>query len=103
MYFNCIRPSVIVVYMYMYIMYLLCHVPISFFSVFFLKSIPVETVAQAMAIDAYKKYSQPTPEEPTDTLILDNTGIYSTVQVHVYLGVGGYETVRTCTCMHDYM
>ena len=63
-------------------------IPISFFSVFFLKSMPVGTVAQAMAIDAYKKYSQPIPEEPTDALILENTGIYSTVQVQVYLGGG---------------
>ena len=64
---------------------------------------PVVTVAQAMAIDAYKKYSQPIPEEPTDALILDNTGIYSTVQVQVYLGVGGYETVHMHVHVHVYM
>ena len=42
---------------------------------------PVGTVAQAMAIDAYSKYTSTDPAN--NVVIMDNAAIYRTVQVNI--------------------
>ncbi len=50
---------------------------------------PVDTVAEAMAVDAYSRYTsdKPTASEEdvaiTTVVVLDNSGIYQTVQQQV--------------------
>ena len=68
-------------------MYLIIHVSCIFafllILVFLFKGMAVGTVAQAMAIDAYSKYTSESTDPANSVIIMNNAAIYRTVEVNI--------------------